>query len=90
MKETSISVTEAARNFSDCVSRVHYQNIAFRLLKNGRPIARLVPDYEKVCHGRDLVKILENIELPAAEARAWHRALRTARKALKAPVDRWR
>ena len=90
MKETAITVTEAARNFSDCVSRVHYQNITFRLLKNGKPIARLVPDQEKVCLGSDLAKVLENIELPADEAKAWHRDLRAARKALKAPAAKWR
>ena len=28
-----ISVTEAARNFADCVNRAHYQNVTFVLLK---------------------------------------------------------
>jgi hypothetical protein len=90
MKETDITVTEAARNFSDCVSRAHYQNITFRLLKNGKPIARLAPDHEKVCFGGDLAKVLENIELTADEAKAWHSDLRAARKALKAPTAKWR
>jgi hypothetical protein len=39
MKKTSITVTEAARNFADCVNRVHYQNVTFVLLKNGEPFA---------------------------------------------------
>ena len=43
MKTTPISVTEAARNFADCVNRVRYQNMTFVLLKNGTPVARLVP-----------------------------------------------
>lgn len=90
MKETAITVTEAARNFSECVSRTHYQNVTFLLLKNGKPIARLVPNHEKVCYGRDLVKVLENIELPQAEAKAWRRDLRRGRKALKAPLNKWR
>ncbi len=90
MKETDITVTEAARNFSDCVNRVRYQNVTFRLLKNGKPIARLVPDQEKVCFGGDLAKVLENIELPADEAKAWRHDLRAARKALKAPAAKWR
>ena len=34
MKETTITVTEAARNFADCVNRAHYQNTTFVLLKN--------------------------------------------------------
>ena len=79
-------MTEAVRNFSGCVSRARYQNVTFRLLKNGKPIARLVPEQEKVCFGGDLAKVLQNIELPTNEAEAWHRDLRAARKALKAPA----
>jgi len=83
-------VTEAARNFSDCVNRAHYQNVTFVLLKNGSPFARLVPAEEKVCLGRDLAIALSKTELPEDEARAWHRELRAARKTLKHPVNRWR
>ncbi|HMI51756.1 MAG TPA: type II toxin-antitoxin system prevent-host-death family antitoxin [Candidatus Saccharimonadales bacterium] len=58
MKKASITVTEASRNFADCVNRAHYQNVTFVLLKNGEPVARLVPDNEKVCVGRDLAEVL--------------------------------
>ncbi len=90
MKKASITVTDAARNFADCVNRVHYQNVTFVLLKNGEPFARLVPDNEKVCAGRDLAEALARIELPENEARAWLRDLRTARRRLKAPSNKWR
>ena len=90
MKRKIISVTEAARNFADCVNRAHYQNVTFVLLKNGVPVARLVPDNEKVCNGRALSEALAATELSRDEARAWHRDLQAARKALKAPVNRWR
>jgi len=90
MKKTSISVTEAARNFADCVNRAHYQNVTFVLLKNGEPFARLVPDNEKVCAGRDLAEVLAKTALPEREARAWNRDLRGARRKLKAPADKWR
>jgi antitoxin (DNA-binding transcriptional repressor) of toxin-antitoxin stability system len=90
MRKTTISVTDAARNFADCVNRAHYQNVSFVLLKNGSPVARLVPDNEKVCAGRDLAGALAKAELPAAEAAAWHRDLQTARKTLKTPADKWR
>ena len=89
-KKKAISVTEAARNFADCVNRVHYQNITFVLLRNGAPFARLVPDNERVCSGRDLAEVLDNVELSPEEARAWHRDLRSARKTLKKPRDKWR
>ena len=90
LKTTSISVTEAARNFADCVNRAHYQNVSFILLKNGVPVARLVPDNPKICLGRDLVEVLRRNELPPEEARTWARDLQAARKKRKPPVDRWR
>ena len=87
MKKTTISVTEAARNFADCVNRAHYQNVTFVLLKNGVPVARLVPDNEKVCNGRDLAEVLGRTELSREGARAWHHDFQAARKSLKAPAD---
>ena len=89
MRKTTISVTEAARNFADCVNRAHYQNVTFVLLKNGAPVARLVPDAEKICLGRDLAEVLAGIELSEEEAKAWSRDLRFSRKALKTPADKW-
>ena len=90
MKEVGISVTEAARHFADCVNRVHYQNASFVLLKNGVPFARLVPDDTKTCLGRDLDEVLAKTELPKAEAKAWRRDLRAARKTLSPAADKWR
>jgi prevent-host-death family protein len=90
MKKTPISVTDAARNFADCVNRVRYQNMSFVLLKNGTPVARLVPEKEKVCLGRDLARVLRNIDLPTDEAVAWNRDLKKARKSLKSQPDKWR
>jgi len=90
MKTTVISVTEAARNFADCVNRAHYQNVTFVLLKNGVPVARLVPDGEKVSTAGDLAEALRKVELSADEARAWRRDLRKARKSLRPQVNKWR
>jgi antitoxin (DNA-binding transcriptional repressor) of toxin-antitoxin stability system len=90
MRKTTISVTEAARNFADCVNRAHYQNVTFVLLKNGSPVARLVPDNQKVCRGRDLADALAATELPNEEARAWRRDLQSARATLKTPAVKWR
>jgi antitoxin (DNA-binding transcriptional repressor) of toxin-antitoxin stability system len=88
MKTTSISVTEAARNFAECVNRAHYQNVTFVLLKNGSPVARLIPDGKKASTGPELAKALKQVELSPAEARAWHRDLMAARKTLKPPKNR--
>jgi antitoxin (DNA-binding transcriptional repressor) of toxin-antitoxin stability system len=89
MKKTSISVTEAARNFADCVNRVRYQNMTFVLLKNGFPVARLVPEKTKPGSARKLAAALREFDLSPEEARAWHRDLRAARRMLKPPIDKW-
>lgn len=90
MIKASISVTDAARNFADCVNRVRYQNATFVLLKNGSPVASLVPASKKVCTGADLAEILTKIGLRDEDAKAWRRELRSARKMLKVPADKWR
>lgn len=43
MEPVSISVTEASRNFSDCINRTRYQGTSFLLHKNGTPVARILP-----------------------------------------------
>jgi antitoxin (DNA-binding transcriptional repressor) of toxin-antitoxin stability system len=88
VKKKAVSVTEAARNFAECVNRVHYQNVQYVLLRNGTPLASLVP--EKICTGRDLAEALEGFDLPPAEAKSWAKDMRTARRGLKAPKDKWR
>ena len=91
MKKLKVSVTEAARNFADCVKRTYYQNVTFVLLKNGSPVARLTPEpQEKVCSGRDLSKAIAEVELPKKEVKAWHRDLLAGGKALQAPANKWR
>ncbi|MHB8218584.1 MAG: type II toxin-antitoxin system prevent-host-death family antitoxin [Candidatus Sulfotelmatobacter sp.] len=90
MKKTSISVTDAARNFADCVNRVRYQNVTFVLLKNGTPVARLVPERKKAGSVRKLAAALREFELSPEEAKAWNHDLRAARRILKPPVDKWR
>jgi hypothetical protein len=90
MTKTTITVTEAARNFADCVNRAHYQHTTFVLLKNGKPVARLEPEDEKRCTGRDLAEALARADLSAKEACHWHRDLVTARKTLNTPNDKWR
>ena len=90
MKKTAITVTEAARNFAHCVNRVYYQNQSFVLVKNGKPLARLVPEGEKVCTGKELADALAHAELSTEEALTWRKDVLKARKALKLPEDKWR
>ena len=88
MRKTKITVTEASRNFADCVNRARYQNATFVLVKNGEAVARIVPGIEKVCTGRDLAKTLAKTHLSEDEARAWRHDLKAARRRLKAPKDK--
>ncbi len=84
-----ISVTEAARNFSDCISRVRYQQMSFVLVKNGKAVARLVPAADKSSTGQELAEALTGSELSPEQAREWHRDLRSAHEILNSPEDKW-
>ena len=90
MKEKTISVTEAARNFADCVNRAHYQDVTFVLLRNGSPIARIVPDGKRYKTNKELAEALTKVDLPEEEARAWYKDLQAARKSLRPAKDKWR
>jgi antitoxin (DNA-binding transcriptional repressor) of toxin-antitoxin stability system len=63
------------------------QDTPFVLLKNGKPVARLVPESERVCTGRDLAEAMDKADLSAEGARAWHKGLAVARPRLAAPMD---
>ena len=77
MKKRKITVTEAARNFADCVNRAHYQKISFVLVKNGKAMAQLTPVEEKVCFGRDAAIALAKVRLTPNEIKAWRRDLKS-------------
>ncbi len=58
------------------VIRSHFSCLPFvllRLLKNGVPFARLVPEGERVCRGNQLAAALTEVALGSAEGRAWSR-----------------
>ena len=87
--EAIITVTEAARNFADCVNRAFYQNQSFLLTKNGIPVARLVPTSPTKCTGKELAEALRNVQLTSEESTAWQEDLKRSKKILKKPVEKW-
>lgn len=89
MREKSISVTEAARNFADCINRAHYQGTTFILHKNGVPVARIVPESKKPRTGRAIAEALSNVRLSEEESAEWLRDLDEARKNLIPQKDKW-
>ena len=80
-----MSVTEAARNFAECVDRARYQGTVFVLLKNGTPVARITPPDPEPQKGRELAtalrKALRDIHLTREEADAWLKDLEELRNA---------
>ena len=94
MDTVSISVTEASRNFADCVNRARYQSTTFVLLKGGTPVARIVPAESKPMKGSELAavleKALEGVHPGEEEATSWLHDLEQARGALQPQVRPWR
>jgi prevent-host-death family protein len=93
MSTKAISVTEAARNFADCINRARYQGTTFVLHKNGVPVARIVPEEQKPRTGREIAVALrvalKDVHLGEEEATAWLYDLEEARKNLIPAVDKW-
>jgi len=94
MNTVSISVTEASRNFADCVNRARYQDVSFILLKNGNPVARIVPAARKPTRGKEVAAALrkgvENFHLEKEEATLWLHDLEQARGSMPSPAMPWR
>lgn len=94
MDPVSISVTEASRNFAECVNRVHYQGASFLLHKSGALVARIVPAESQRKKGRELAaalqKALEGVHVSEEEATSWLHDLEQARGSLQPQGRPWR
>jgi antitoxin (DNA-binding transcriptional repressor) of toxin-antitoxin stability system len=79
MTTQSISLTEAARNFSDCINRVAYRGETFLLLRGRRAVAEIRP--APIGRRRsELAGLLASLpSLTAAEASSWQRELQHQR-----------
>lgn len=75
MNELSISITEAARNFSDCVNRVAYRGEHFVLVRGKKAVAELKPAV-KGRRMKDLASVFRTVPpLSKAEAEAFRKDL---------------
>jgi len=94
MDPVSISVTEASRNFADCVNRARYQGTTFILEKNGIPVARIVPTVRKPERGQEVAaalrKAVEDVRPGEEEATSWLHDLEQARGAMAPQGKPWR
>jgi prevent-host-death family protein len=94
MDLVAISVTEASRNFSDCVNRARYQGTSFILHKAGVPVARIEPADVQPRKGSELAAALkqavEGVRVGVEEATSWLHDLEQARGSLQPQVRPWR
>jgi antitoxin (DNA-binding transcriptional repressor) of toxin-antitoxin stability system len=79
----TLTVTEAARNLTDCVERVFRQRESFELVRNGEPRAHLVPVSGTGCTTHDLADDLAGTQLSVGDRRALRLAIRKGRQRLK-------
>lgn len=90
--ESTLTVTDAARNFSDVINRVVYRGDTAILTRNGKPVARIIPERPKVT-GRELAKIWAKRErMPKEEAEAFARDIEEGRRLYnkpEVPRDPW-
>ena len=90
MKEQTLSVTEAARGFSDLVNRVRYRGESAVLTKNGRVVARLVPVEPPPITGAELFKRWKpGSYLTSKEADDFARDIEQGRRFFKPYVSPW-
>jgi len=94
MKPVPISVTEASRNFSDCINRARYKGTSFILQKGGVPVARIEPAETQPRKGSELAAALkqavEGVHVGVDGATSWLHDLEQARGSLQPQVRPWR
>ena len=90
VKEQTLSVTEAARGFSDLVNRVRYRGESATLTKNGRAVARIVPVEPPPITGAELGKRWKpGSALSPKEASDFARDIKKGRRFFKPHASPW-
>ena len=84
-----ITVTDAARNFSELVSRIHYQGDTALLLKGGKPMAKIVPANRPKTGGELAALWPQLTHLTSSEAASFERDLLTSRRHLPPLSSKW-
>ncbi len=89
--DTMLTVTAAARNFADVVNRAYYRQESTTLLKNGKPVARIVPAASALKTGKEIAArmVASRPKLTVKEAESFDSDLRAARKTMRPPRSPW-
>lgn len=85
----TLSVTEASKSFSDCVSRVYSRKESFEIVKLGVPYALLVPAPAQGCNSHELADDLAKAALSIEDKRAVAATLRKGRTVLRQLKNPW-
>jgi len=89
-KPRPLTVTEAARNFSDLLNRVFYRGESAILIRNGIPVARVVPAEPPSVPARELAERWAALpHLTRSDADRLAEQLDEARRALPPALPRW-
>lgn len=83
-----LTVTEFARNFSDVINRVQYQNRSYLLTRGGQDVARLTTATPQPISFDTFLRLWqERPRLDPDDAERWESDLTTGRTHLTAPVE---
>jgi prevent-host-death family protein len=90
MKDRTVTVTEAARNFADIVNRARYRSESTLLVKNGVPVARIVPAaVPRTTREQLLAWWRSHPRLETRGAAGFEKAIARARKRIESPRNPW-
>ena len=92
MMAKTITVTEAARNFSEVVNKVFYRGESMALTRGGKVVARLIPAFDvEPPTGRHVLEAWKTLpHLTKDEAEAFAEDLERGREALnQVPASKW-
>jgi prevent-host-death family protein len=65
LRVNKISATEAARGFAEILNRVRYQGEQYEIVRNGEPVARIVPvGPTRAMTARQLSELLNSLPRP--------------------------
>lgn len=83
--EQLLSVTEAARNFSEIINRVYYQRQTYLLTRGGTVVAKLTTTAKTLTGAELAERWPHHPPLDAEDAARWEEELAQARAALRLP-----
>ncbi|HEY5228918.1 MAG TPA: hypothetical protein VIJ19_10260 [Opitutaceae bacterium] len=82
-------MTEAARNFSELVSRLHYQGGSALLMKGGKAMVKMT-SFRRPMTGAELAFAWSGMDhLSLAEATEFEKDLKSARRKLRPLSSKW-